>query len=78
MTTPTTPETTPAWLSPVEGCDLCQRPLTPMGVMIDGSTTVGPWALMCPTCHDLYGKGLGTGCGQRYTLADGRWLKTGG
>jgi hypothetical protein len=39
---------------------------------------------MCPTCHDLYGKGLGTGCGQRYQLTDvsggddDQWLKTGG
>ena len=67
------------WLSDVGACDLCKRELAPLGTMIDGATTFGPWGLMCPECHARYGRGIGTGAGQRYEVqADGRWLKTGG
>jgi hypothetical protein len=33
---------------------------------IDGATTFGQWANMCPSCHARYGVGLGTGRGQQY------------
>lgn len=67
------------WLSPVGDCDMCHKPLTPTGVIIDGATSFGPWALMCPPCHATYGRGLGTGSGQQYERTDdGRWLKVEG
>lgn len=33
---------------------------------VDGATQFGPWALMCLPCHERYGKGIGTGRGQKY------------
>jgi hypothetical protein len=49
------------------------------GIVIDGKTKAGPWALMNPTSHQLFGCGLGLGLGQKYVKqADGRWLKTEG
>jgi len=55
------------WLSlaPTE-CDLCHEGLK--DCFIDGKTTYGPWATMCPTCHNLFGCGLGLGKGQKYDL----------
>jgi hypothetical protein len=42
---------------------------------IDGATAAG-WANMCPSCHAIYGRGLGTGLGQRYVKqADNRFKK---
>lgn len=53
--------------------------ITKKGEFVDGKTTMGPWANMCPRCAKRYGAGLGTGLGQRFTRqADGRWLKTAG
>lgn len=47
--------------------------------IIDGRTVMGPWALMTPQAHAIYGLGLGTGYGQKYKKqADGRWLKIAG
>jgi hypothetical protein len=54
-----------------DSCDLCGHVLK-SGQFIDGKTVHGPWAIMCPTCHLMYGVGLGTGLGQRY---DGFTLK---
>jgi hypothetical protein len=46
---------------------------------IDGHTAMGPWAIMTPSSHRIYGFGLGTGRGQRYERqADGKWLKVEG
>lgn len=44
---------------------------------IDGATKQGPWANMCPKCAAAYGRGLGTGVGQRYKKSpdDGRFYK---
>ena len=63
------------WLSdPPINCDLCEKPIT--NVFIDGLTVHGPWAIMCPRCHIIHGKGLGLNKGQQYQLqADGQWLK---
>ena len=61
---------------PPDRCDLCSDPIT--DEFIDGRTTEGPWANMCPECHQSWGMGCGTGHGQRYRLTDGRWLKTEG
>ena len=58
-------------------CDLCRGDLR--GVFIDGDTKQGLWAMMCASCHALYGVGLGLGRGQRYELGAGRaWRKTAG
>ena len=54
------------WLSPADECDLCGLPLEDYDHFVDGKTTMGPWALMCPLCHASYGKGIGTGLGQKY------------
>lgn len=45
-------------------CDICKNPITDQ--FIDGRTTLGPWAIMCPTCHPSHGVGLGFGRGQKY------------
>jgi hypothetical protein len=34
----------------------------------DGATVMGPWANMCEDCFAQYGRGLGTGVGQRLIL----------
>lgn len=46
---------------------------------VDGRTSMGSWADMCPNCHRQYGVGVGIGRGQKYEKQDdGRWLKTAG
>ena len=57
-------------------CQLCKT--TGLTTYVDGATAYGPLADMCETCHDLVGKGLGTGRGQKYELQNGRWVKTAG
>ena len=47
-------------------CQLCNKPFKE--VFIDGRTMYGQWALMCQACHDLKGRGLGLGYGQKYDL----------
>lgn len=65
------------WLSPVGGFDDFADPIG--DTIIDGRTTVGPWALMTPASHAKYGMGLGVGRGQKYVQqTDGRWLKVEG
>ena len=48
-------------------CDCCHSKLDTHTFFVDGRTKSGPWALMCPVCHDRFGKGLGLGRGQRYS-----------
>ena len=58
-------------------CQLSQRSIT--DTFIDGATSYGPWAIMHPQAHDMYGRGLGMGKGQQYEKQpDGRWMKTAG
>lgn len=52
------------WMSAVTVCDLCGKPFGKY--FIDGKTILGPWALMCETCHTTFGYGLGIGNGQKY------------
>ena len=52
------------WLGIVTNCDICHTPFT--DVFIDGRTITGPWALMCPSCHEKHGVGIGAGIGQKY------------
>ncbi len=47
-------------------CDLCGG--TIRRTFIDGKTRMGPWGIMCRSCHFVNGVGLGTGKGQRYLL----------
>ncbi|MHA2384155.1 MAG: hypothetical protein ACXACT_16400 [Candidatus Thorarchaeota archaeon] len=65
------------WLGNIDTCNICPTKITT--TFIDGKTTMGPWAILCPQCHKDVGYGLGTGLGQRYVLQeDGRWLKVEG
>lgn len=66
------------WLGePPDKCDIGSEPITTE--FVDGATTYGPWGFMCLKCHKSFGKGLGTGRGQKYEKQpDGRWMKTGG
>ena len=44
--------------------------------MVPRSRSLG---MMTPASHDYYGRGLGTGYGQKYMKqADGKWLKVEG
>ena len=52
------------WLGVVTNCDICGQPFT--DVFIDGRTITGQWGLMCPSCHEVHGVGLGAGKGQKY------------
>lgn len=70
------------WSSPSpEQCDLCRQPIKE--VFVDGrtqllSTKDGPWACMCTKCHSEQGGMLGTGLGQKYQLAEGKYRKVAG
>jgi len=45
-------------------CDWCHTECKEE--LIDGRTTWGCWAVMCPTCFSRLGVGIGPGLGQRY------------
>lgn len=65
------------WTGPVGTADDFGIKIT--DTIIDGKTTMGPWALMTPETHARMGCGLGTGRGQKYVKqADGKWLKVEG
>lgn len=70
--------------SEIKKCNLCERKFGEDNlagiVFVDGRTVFGPWAIMCLSCHDSYGVGLGIGRGQAYALQrdgedEGKWLK---
>lgn len=71
---------------PPETCQICQMPIH--RVFVDGATRMGPWAIMCRTCHFMHGCGFGTGKGQKYERIEERdpssgevrivWLKVEG
>jgi hypothetical protein len=50
--------------SAINKCDLCKRPIA--NEFVDGATRMGPWGILCPTCHRTHGQGIGIGKGQRY------------
>lgn len=65
------------WLSPVGEADDFGNPIE--NIIIDGATSLGPWALMSPASFEQYGRGLGLGRGQKYERQlDGKWLKVEG
>ncbi len=62
------------WIGSVPvACDICHGKLN--NKFIDGATIYGPWAIMCPACHEMVGLGLGTGLGQKYVHNNGSWEK---
>lgn len=65
------------WMGPPpDACDLCQKPIKDK--FVDGATALGIWGFMCPACFPQFGRGLGSGRGQEYTLKNGKFFKTGG
>ena len=53
------------WIGKVGECNICQGSISDW--FVDGKTNItGQWALMCPSCFEKYGVGLGTGRGQKY------------
>lgn len=65
------------WMgSPITKCDLCKCQIK--NVFVDGKTNMGPWGIMCFTCHRTHGCGLGLGRGQKYRMNDGKWVKVAG
>ena len=55
-------------------CDFCKKICKDS--LIDGKTIHGPWAVMCPSCFEKYGIGLGLGKGQLYEKnKDGEFVK---
>ena len=57
------------WLGQTTHCDICGESLHPFENKhwyVDGKTSMGPWALMCARCFEVYGIGLGIGEGQKY------------
>jgi hypothetical protein len=51
-----------------EKCDICHQEI--IDSFIYGRTKMGIWGIMCPTCHNKVGVGLGIGKGQSYAKAD--------
>jgi hypothetical protein len=48
-------------------CDFCGNGTK---AVVDGRTSMGPWANMCQIHHDKHGVGLGTGKGQKLKLRE--------
>lgn len=64
-------KTVKKWLSPrPTKCDICNYEFLSGDEFIDGATTMGPWGILCKKCHTLYGRGLGTGKGQKYNWSN--------
>lgn len=60
------------WESPPpEKCDICSEPITDF--FVDGALISGPWACMCPECHEIHGCGFGIGYGQLYWRVGEDW-----
>ena len=57
--------TVTSWLDADRNCDFCLQSGKKKLASYDGSTRLGPWALMCERHFKVYGRGLGTGKGQR-------------
>jgi hypothetical protein len=58
----------------VTTCDICYHTIDKE--FIDGVTTRGPWGLMHPTCHAVFGKGIGPSRGVHYVKRDdGRFVR---
>ncbi len=65
------------YTNPPTHCDICRDEIC--GEFVDGATTMGPWANMCPRCFRGYAQGLGPGVGQRYVKNEaGQYVKQAG
>ena len=66
------------WVGKIDQCNVCKGDYHSM--MYDASLReFNCWGNVCSGCFARYGRGLGTGLGQRYEQqADGRWLKVEG
>jgi hypothetical protein len=65
------------YIDPPKKCDICWRLIEEE--FVDGATWMGYWSNMCTSCHQDFGRGLGTGKGQRYKKQqDGTFLKVEG
>ena len=71
------PDDTKTWKgSPITNCQICGRKIATY--FIDGKTKLGPWGILCPTCHAKQGFGLGLGRGQKYELVGRMYIKISG
>lgn len=57
-------------------CDICKGPFE--DYLFDAATRQGPWATMCSQCYVVYGRGLGTGRGQKFERTPEGWVKVEG
>lgn len=64
--------------TPPEKCDVCGIRL--LTTFVDGRTSDGRWAIMCPSCRVERGpRILGTGNGQKFERKPGQpWVKVAG
>lgn len=68
---------TRAWMGKIPERDDFNRKID--NEFIDGRTRQGPWAIMTPVSHKIYGVGLGLGKGQHYRRReDGKFVKVEG
>lgn len=61
-----------AYVASLPECDIHKHELMIEGVpaSYDGKTKHGPWAMMCQSCFEQNGIGLGTGRGQRLIVGE--------
>ncbi len=60
-------------------CDFCSKKAISEEYLIDGKTTQGPWAWMCPKCFKTNGTQIKWGSGQLYQkIKNNKWLLVAG
>ncbi len=65
---------TERWLGYLpKDCEICGDEIRV--AFVDGKTIAGQWAKMCTECHSVFGVGLGTGLGQKYSMKTGEKLE---
>jgi hypothetical protein len=52
----------------IPDCDICKGNGVKTPAEFDGATAMGPWAYMCLIHFMAFGRGLGTGRGQKLIL----------
>lgn len=65
-----------AQVKPDQKCDLCKESLFSSPHFYDAATIYGPWAWLCESCFQKYGRSLVTGVGQQYDSKS--YVKTAG